>query len=349
VRLNAAASSGLRSALAGPPRPATWLGVTPAALYFRTGETPGVLALLTHDAVRLPCALLLPTTTAQLPLTSVADPGGGALSGDAMTGDAMIGDNSLAWTGPAGPVVVRAVREWAPARVRPAPEPVRPAPELRGWGSAVPLATADPQPRCWAAVGALAALGDALPAPAALGIDGALLTLLTTDPATGVAALLGRGPGLTPAGDDVLAGFLLAARAVGLEAGAARAAVAAMAPVRTTALSAALLWHAARGECIPEAAAVAAALTKNDRTEHKRTGHGLTGHCELEPALGRLLAIGHTSGGALAVGLATAATAAANLMGGTPLTLYQQQGSNHDVSTRRAGAGTVTHTGGAAA
>jgi hypothetical protein len=279
VRLNAAASSCVRSALAGPAQPATWLGATPAALYLRTAGTPGVLALLSHDAVRLPCALLLPTTTAELPLTSIVGPGGGALAGDAM-----IGDNSLEWTGPAGPVIVQAVREWAPAIVRPRP------------------VTEEP----------LAVLQDALPAPAALGIDGAMLTLLTTEPGAAVAQLLGRGPGLTPAGDDVLAGFLVGARAFAVDAAALRAAVAALAPGRTTALSAALLWHAARGECIDEVADVVALLCGRAG----RTGPGQAGHGRDGPALGRLLSVGHTSGAALASGLAAAAQAAVRAAAG---------------------------------
>jgi len=273
VRLNAAASSCVRPALAGPAQPATWLGATPAALYLRTAGRPGVLALLSHDAVRLPCALLLPTTTAELPLTSIMGPGGGALAGDAM-----IGDNSLKWTGPAGPVIVRAVREWAPPIVH-----ARPVSAER-----------------------LGVLQDALPAPAALEIDGALLTLLTTEPGAAVAQLLGRGPGLTPAGDDVLAGFLVGARAFGVDAAPLRAAVAALAPGRTTALSAALLWHAARGECIDEVADVVADLCGPAGL----TGPGLAGHGQDGLALGRLLTVGHTSGGALASGLAAAAEAA---------------------------------------
>jgi hypothetical protein len=251
VRFDAAASSCLRSALAGPARPATWLGVTPAALYLRTFAT-GVVALLAHDAIRLPCALVLPTTAAELPLITVA----------AGYADAVLGDGRLAWTGPAGLVVVRSVREWSPARVR--------SGQL--------------------AAGVLAALRRALPGPAALGIDGALLADLVTTPVAAVAGLLGRGPGLTPAGDDVLAGFLLGARAFGLGAPSVRAAVVALAPARTTALSATLLWHALRGECVDEVAAVVADPT--------------------EPAVGRLLRIGHTSGAALATGLATAALAA---------------------------------------
>lgn len=283
MRLSAAASSSLRPVLAGSPRPATWLGATPAALYLQLAGDPGVLALLAHDAVRLPCALLLPTTRAELPLTSLGP----------AVGTPVVGDGVLAWTGPAGPVVVRAVREWAPTRA------------------------------CRGAVvtSALTAVRAGLPAPAALGIDAELVARLTGDPAQAVGRLLGRGPGLTPAGDDVLAGFLVAAQAFGLDARRMRAVTEALAPGRTTALSAALLWHAARGECIDEVAAVVAALTC---------------HGSPEPALGRLLAVGHTSGAALAVGLATAAATAHVMAAAAPM-LYQQQGGSHDVAGRVAG------------
>jgi hypothetical protein len=258
VRLSAAASSSLRPVLAGSPRPATWLGATPAALYLQLAGDPGVLALLAHDAVRLPCALLLPTTRAELPLTSLGP----------AVGTPVVGDGVLAWTGPAGPVVVRAVREWGPTRA------------CRGTVVA----------------SVLTAMYARLPAPAALGVDAELVARLTGDPVQAVARLLGRGPGLTPAGDDVLAGFLVGARAFGLDARRMRAVTAALAPGRTTALSAALLWHAARGDCIDQVAAVVAALTGR--------GHP-------EPALGRLLAVGHTSGAALGVGLTAAAAEAA--------------------------------------
>ena len=298
MKLSAAASSSLRSALAGPARPATWLGATPAALYLQIAGEPGVLALLAHDAVRLPCALVLPTTRAELPLVATVA---------AADNEPLVGDGAVTWTGPAGPVVVRAVREWAPARV--------------GRGTV--------------AASALQALCAVLPAPDTLGIDSMLLPMLTSQPAAAVAELLGRGPGLTPAGDDVLAGFLLGARAFGHDAAEARAAAAALAPAHTTALSAALLWHAARGECIDELAAVAAALSRHSRSEGNRTKRCLTGHGELEQALRRLLAVGHTSGAALAVGLSAAAGAAANVMVAAPMTLYQQQGPNHDVSGQR--------------
>jgi hypothetical protein len=63
-----------------------------------------------------------------------------------------------------------------------------------------------------------------------------------------------------------------------------------MAPARTTALSTALLWHAARGECIAEVTAVLA------------DPRGL--------AVAALLRVGHTSGAALVTGLLAAALAA---------------------------------------
>src|SRR5262249_39110492 len=74
-------------------------------------------------------------------------------------------------------------------------------------------------------------------------------------PAPAVAQLLGRGPGLTPTGDDVLAGALVALSALGAPAAVVLAdAVTAAAPGATTTVSAALLTHAARGECIPQLA-----------------------------------------------------------------------------------------------
>lgn len=106
-----------------------------------------------------------------------------------------------------------------------------------------------------------------------------------------VRALLGRGPGLTPAGDDVLAGMLVALhhredlrRPLADE-------VARLAPGRTTTLSAALLRHAASGAALPAVLDVADALT----------GHG--SDVDLTRAVTRLLAVGHSSGAALAHGL----------------------------------------------
>jgi hypothetical protein len=98
-----------------------------------------------------------------------------------------------------------------------------------------------------------------------------------------VTALLGRGPGLTPVGDDILAASLVALLATGSPAAPRLAAeILRRAPHRTTFVSAALLWHAARGECVPELAAFIA---------------GAPGATE------ELLRVGHTSGAGLAHGV----------------------------------------------
>jgi hypothetical protein len=154
-----------------------------------------------------------------------------------------------------GPLTVRIVRWWAPPVVR--PPAVRPS-------SGGPPRWADLAER----------LRD-VPPP--------------VDPTGDPTDLVGRGPGLTPAGDDVLAGWLLA-----VHHHAARdelLPVVAAAPGATTALSTNLLEEAAAGRGIPAALALADALG----------GHGDTG--DVATALGRLLRVGHTSGAALAHGL----------------------------------------------
>ena len=94
--------------------------------------------------------------------------------------------------------------------------------------------------------------------------------------------LLGRGPGLTPFGDDVLAGALVTLRALASPRASSLASAVVGQLHRTTVVSAALLRHAARGECIPELAAVLAPSAA---------------------ALPALLAVGHSSGRGLAQGV----------------------------------------------
>lgn len=94
--------------------------------------------------------------------------------------------------------------------------------------------------------------------------------------------LAGRGPGLTPYGDDLLAGYLTGLVLWGGERATAEE-IAEAAAVRTTSLSAALLRHAARGE-LPEPA-------------HELLEVG-------DPA--PLARFGHSSGGGLMLGLALA-------------------------------------------
>lgn len=121
---------------------------------------------------------------------------------------------------------------------------------------------------------------------------GALSLLRAADPAC-VPALLGSGSGLTPLGDDVLAGWLGAMVAAGHEGRHGIATeVARLAPVRTTLFSATLLGCALRGEVLPEYAALVGALGR--RNQH--------------PQLERLAAVGHTSGRGLVLGLVLALT-----------------------------------------
>ena len=103
------------------------------------------------------------------------------------------------------------------------------------------------------------------------------------------ARLGGRGPGLTPAGDDVLAGLLLVASAAG-SAGDARSRLAVVASVRTTEVAAGFLHWAARGQCIEPAHAVLAALAE-------------LGAEADAPACARLTTIGSSSGAALLAGI----------------------------------------------
>ncbi|HLN76805.1 MAG TPA: DUF2877 domain-containing protein [Nocardioidaceae bacterium] len=103
-------------------------------------------------------------------------------------------------------------------------------------------------------------------------------------------ALIGLGPGLTPAGDDVLAGALVAAYATDDPRLPAwrRTTVAALARGRTTDISRAMLHHALDGYAVPQLAAFVTALC---------LGH------DTAAATADLLAVGHTSGGALLTGV----------------------------------------------
>ena len=104
------------------------------------------------------------------------------------------------------------------------------------------------------------------------------------------AGLLGAGPGLTPAGDDVLAGALVAAHATADPRLPrwARETRAGLAGTRTTAVSRAMLHHALDGYSSPELARFVGAVCRVHDVEEARAG---------------LLDVGHTSGAALMVGV----------------------------------------------
>jgi hypothetical protein len=97
-----------------------------------------------------------------------------------------------------------------------------------------------------------------------------------------VAQLLGRGPGLTPVGDDILCGWIATHRAAGVPTPEVDDAVRAGLP-RTTLLSATLLDSALHGEVLPELGRFLAAV--GTHTEVRRAAD--------------LRAVGATSGAGL--------------------------------------------------
>ena len=103
-------------------------------------------------------------------------------------------------------------------------------------------------------------------------------------------ALIGRGEGLTPYGDDVVCGALVALRAADHPAAEELAAAVRESPLEatTTAPSAALLRAACDGSCVDELAAYLADVA---------TG------CDASASARRLLAVGATSGAGLREGV----------------------------------------------
>ncbi len=152
------------------------------------------------------------------------------------------------------------------------------------------LTTAQPGPLAAAA----RVLRELSPAEAGVDTDRArrAIVALVAGEARPACALLGEGPGLTPAGDDVVAGALAACVLIGPKAGLrAVPEILAHAHVATTSLSVALLSCAAAGQVVPEAARLLAALC---------------GRGEVATALTRLRSVGSTSGTALAIGILAA-------------------------------------------
>jgi hypothetical protein len=242
------ASTAIAAVLAGPPRPARVLGASSTAVYL---VVQGVDAAPEVVAIVAERAVHLPLGVAvpgQAP--PVRDPGAVLVGGGAIA----LGRWSLVparWVDP---------RPHLPGR------PLGPRLEEVEDLLAVPAETAGVAAH-----------------PAIVVADG----LRAGDPGPAL-ALLGQGPGLTPAGDDVVAGAAAALAVLERLDAAAADAVVAAARVATTVLSAALLRCAVRGEVVPQAAELLRALC---------------GHASPAAALDRLLGVGHTTGAALALGL----------------------------------------------
>ncbi|MER7208419.1 DUF2877 domain-containing protein [Streptosporangium sp. NPDC000239] len=271
-----AAGTALRALLESPRRPARVLAAFPAGIYLevRTELEPHVVAVLSGDAVRLPNAMVI---NGPMPRVAVGE-------------EAWVGDGSIELGG----LGLRAHRWWDAA---PPLGPVEPA-LLASW---LPVLSGlcERSPRRPGLEGNDAAVRLALGCA-----EGSLLRGVTA-----AEQLVGLGPGLTPSGDDMIAGLLVALRHLGTASGVGRAvwladwlaaAVTFEARERTTPISAALLHCAARGEACGEVLAVL---------------RGLAGRQALEPALHRLFQIGHTSGADLAWGVRAGLAAVAGLAG----------------------------------
>jgi hypothetical protein len=268
----ASASMGIAELLRGPVRPARVLMSLPCAVYLQVPADRGsdVVGVLTSDAARLPlgCVLFRPSNgqpLVALPSGAPAEVGGGRI----VVGDLAV--SAAAWWDP---------RPRLP-RPRPAllPEGVR---QLRNslYGEGVPHSAFTLPGLPTGPGGPLAALRGAV---RRADLEAALRTAVR---------LIGLGPGLTPAGDDVMAGTMAGLVLLGHPAAERFAAgVYSLAAGRTTELSRALLRHAACGRVSGEYAAVL---------------HGLVGERPLTPAIAGLLATGSTSGRAMALGLCTA-------------------------------------------
>jgi hypothetical protein len=267
-----AASTGLASVLGGSPRTVTVLATFPRAVYLT--HPGGVLALETADGAGLPNGITIAEGSDRSPFERVRVGTTGEVGGGAVTVDG---------------ATVRVVR-WR--RARPALRAVTPDALRAAAGSAEAH---------------LAARAPALPADlhaVVRDVTGALGTGEVADAVELVRrGLLGRGPGLTPSGDDLLAGLIAGVASLGAALGVAGGALTrrvdeladalvVVAPEATTAISATLLDHAARGEVAVPAAQLL---------------HALTGDGPVAGALDRLLTFGSSSGRDLAVGLLAAA------------------------------------------
>src|SRR4051812_49332549 len=268
----ASASTGVAELLRGPARPARVLMSLPEAVYLQIPTERGtdVVGVLTSDAARLPlgCVLFRPSNgrpLVALPSGAPAEVGCGRI----VVGDLAV--SAAAWWNP---------RPRLPSG-RPAllPEGVRQL-RIALYGEGVPHSAFTLPGLPTGPGGPLAALRGAV---RRADLDAALRT---------ASRLIGLGPGLTPAGDDVMAGTMAGLALLGHPAAERfAAAVYSLAAGRTTELSRALLRHAAAGRVSGEYAAVL---------------HGLVGDRPLGPAIAGLLATGSTSGRALALGLCTA-------------------------------------------
>jgi hypothetical protein len=301
-----AASSLIRAVLLAPARSATVVHVVPAAAYLTLPAdgpavpapgTPRVIALLARDAVRLPLGMAVDTDTAGTPFAGL-EPGHTVQVGDGWIRTRQRDWPVLRWWDPAVPVLPRPTRGLRtpefplvpaslldpvlPARPLPPPDPVLVTPLRR----LAEVLTGRAGPARGTGLGTAAGTGsDTTVAPdlgtdpgdtgdtgdtGSIDSDAAGGSDLDADLDDAVSGLIGLGPGLTPAGDDVLAGALAGLASAGEHARPLFARLAASVIARvpaTTLISGALLDCAAAGTVIPELGAFLLAVSGDVRPE----------------------------------------------------------------------------------
>jgi hypothetical protein len=268
-----AASAAVELALVGPTRPATVVAASGQAVYLTSYDAERtILCVTTAHAGRVPGALVIESKS----LPTMPAPG---MIGRVGAGTVSVGSTNY-----------RVHRWWRSPRPRGlgAAPPARLAGAVRWLTGRV----ADPLDDDGRAAVVELVRGLTAGARPDDSVPGAVPHAVPDAVSGAVSQLLGRGPGLTPTGDDVLAGALVCLSALGAPAaGPLAAAVNAAAPGATTTVSAALLRHATRGECIPQLADLLAAMAAGPAQPR---------------AAGALLAVGHCSGAGLLHGVLVA-------------------------------------------
>lgn len=290
----AAASSALRALAVGRRRSATVIGTASEALIVRVddaqGAAPTIVTIVTHRGVRQPLSIVLPVAAA-LPAISVGAPvalGEGSITIGQMNLRVTRWWNPRLVLAPSDPCVVRSRADRLMAQLDVGG---RPQFGLSARFSCTRQPARDNTDI--AALGLVQQRGDRLVLAWSSGRTDVI------DAAT--TGLIGLGPGSTPAGDDLVAGFVAMLAAFG-HPGFDRLAVSVEQVLRhqpTTELSGALLRHAVAGDIAFEARA---------------TMQWVAGARDLDTedpikALDQLLGVGATSGWALARGIALAACA----------------------------------------
>jgi len=257
-----AVAAALTPLLTGPRTPGSVLAVFPgaASLGMDTPAGPRIVSLLSLSASGVPNGVRVPLRVSDRPFAALR-PGAPATVG---AREIVVGDQTYRMT--------------------------------RTWRTAVP-----PVRLCRQALAVLAGRLADLAIGVPLQRVRALASGLTAgDPRSAIRGLVGVGNGLTPGGDDIIAGTMVGLRAVGRTVllQQVRRAVGADVGDRTTAVSADLLRLAAAGQAGTESLALLGAL------HAARPGiRGISRLDVLHSALDKLLTIGHTSGADLATGL----------------------------------------------